>query len=101
MSNVIPFRPGSMESAALETGRRIVHMLAPMTETKPEASAPPTPRLWTPAGFREDEWIHAESADALAGNGRFILPLQVFLGLDPEQRRSAKERLGVFLQPGA
>ena len=75
-------------------------MLAPMTETKPEASAPPTPRLWTPAGFREDEWIHAESADALAGNGRFILPLQVFLGLDPEQRRSAKERLGVLLQPG-
>ena len=78
-------------------------MLAPMTETKPEASvpsAPPAPRLWTPAGFREDEWTHAESGEALAGNGRFILPLQVFIGLDPERRKSAKERLGVLLQPG-
>lgn len=98
MASVIPFPSG-----ALETGRRIVHMLAPMTETKPEAGAtpaPPEPRLWTPAGFREDEWTHAESADALTGNGRFILPLQAFLGLDPEQRKSAKERLGVLLQPG-
>ncbi len=77
-------------------------MLAPMTETKPESGAPtpPAPRLWTPAGFREDEWTHAESAAALIGNGRFILPLQAFLGLDPEQRISARERLGVLLQPG-
>lgn len=64
----------------------------------------PTPvtvtRLWTPKGFREDEWTHAESADALSGNGRFILPLQVFLDLDPVVRRSAKERIGVLLQPG-
>lgn len=60
----------------------------------------PETRLWTPEGFREDEWSHAESADALAGNGRFILPLQAFLDLDPEVRRSAKERLGVMLQPG-
>ncbi len=60
----------------------------------------PETRLWTPAGFREDEWSHAESADALAGNGRFILPLQAFLGLDAEVRRSARERLGVTLQPG-
>jgi uncharacterized protein (DUF934 family) len=73
-------------------------MLAPMTETKPDAGAPP--RLWTPAGFREDEWTHAESAEALAGNGRFILPLAVFIGLDPGQRKSARERLGVLLQPG-
>ncbi|AGB44239.1 hypothetical protein Mesau_01788 [Mesorhizobium australicum WSM2073] len=60
----------------------------------------PETRLWTPEGFREDEWSHAESADALSGNGRFILPLQAFLDLDPEVRRSAKERLGVVLQPG-
>lgn len=78
----------------------MVHMLAPMTETDHDASTPPSPRLWTPAGFREDEWIHAEGAEALAGNGRFILPLAAFLALDPEQRRSAKERLGVLLQPG-
>ncbi|MCX7304003.1 MAG: DUF934 domain-containing protein [Hyphomicrobiales bacterium] len=75
-----------------------------MTDTKPQASVPtgqgPGPRLWTPAGFREDEWSHAESAEALAGNGRFILPLAIVLGLDPELRKSAKERLGVLLQPG-
>ena len=47
-----------------------------------EPTAPAAPRLWTPEGFREDEWTHAESAEALAGNGRFILPLAVFLGLD-------------------
>ncbi|MDG4907628.1 DUF934 domain-containing protein [Mesorhizobium sp. WSM4898] len=57
-------------------------------------------RLWTPNGFREDEWTHAESAEALASNGRFILPLQAFLGLDDDIRRSAKERLGVLLLPG-
>jgi uncharacterized protein (DUF934 family) len=57
-------------------------------------------RLWTPEGFREDDWTHAESAAALSGNGRFILPLQAFLDLDPEMRLSAKERLGVLLQPG-
>ena len=60
----------------------------------------PETRLWTPTGFREDEWAHAESSDALSGNGRFILPLQAFLALDPEVRRSARERLGVALQPG-
>ncbi|MER9330129.1 DUF934 domain-containing protein [Mesorhizobium sp. M0488] len=60
----------------------------------------PETRLWTPKGFREDEWAHAESADALSGNGRFILPLQTFLDLDPQIRRSAKERIGVILQPG-
>lgn len=64
--------------------------------TEPNAQT----RLWTPQGFREDEWVHAESADALAGNGRFILPLQVFLDLDPQVRKSAKERLGVQLLPG-
>jgi uncharacterized protein (DUF934 family) len=75
-------------------------MLATMTETKPEPTAPAAPRLWTPEGFRDDEWTHAESAEALSGNGRFILPAQVFLGLDPQLRKSAKERLGVLLQPG-
>ncbi|MEP9374332.1 DUF934 domain-containing protein [Mesorhizobium sp. KR1-2] len=57
------------------------------------------PRLWTPEGFREDDWAHAESAEALSGNGRFILPLQAFLGLDPQVREAYKERLGVLLQP--
>jgi len=74
-------------------------MLAVMTASDLDQPAPLTPRLWTPAGFREDEWRHADSSAALSGNGRFILPLQVFLDLDPEQRRSAKERLGVLLVP--
>jgi uncharacterized protein (DUF934 family) len=65
-----------------------------------ESIAENATRLWTPQGFREDEWTHAESADALSGNGRFILPLQAFLELDPAVRRSTKERLGVLLQPG-
>ncbi|EHK59303.1 DUF934 domain-containing protein [Allomesorhizobium alhagi] len=65
-----------------------------------EPNAQIATRLWTPQGFREDEWVHAESADALSGNGRFILPLQAFLDLDPEVRKSAKERLGVLLLPG-
>jgi uncharacterized protein (DUF934 family) len=65
-----------------------------------EPNAPTATRLWTPQGFREDEWVHAESADALSGNGRFILPLQAFLDLDSEVRKSAKERLGVLLLPG-
>jgi uncharacterized protein (DUF934 family) len=56
-------------------------------------------RLWTPDGFRDDDWQHAESAVALAGNGRFILPLQAFLDLDPATRQGARERLGVVLQP--
>lgn len=57
-------------------------------------------RLWTPAGFRDDEWTHADGAEALPGNGRFILPLQAFLALDAETRSLARERLGVQLQPG-
>ena len=62
-------------------------------------TAPVAPRLWTPAGFRDDSWSYAEEPGALAGNGRYIVPLQVFLGLDPELRRAAGERLGVLLLP--
>ena len=67
-----------------------------MADPTPETA----PRLWTPSGFREDEWTHAESAEALAGNGRFILPLQAFLDLGEQERISARERLGVLLLPG-
>jgi len=75
-------------------------MLALMTAADAEQPAPPAPRLWTRDGFREDEWTRADTADALVGNGRFILPLQLFLDLDPQVRKSASERLGVELQPG-
>ncbi|WP_269932556.1 DUF934 domain-containing protein [Aminobacter sp. HY435] len=67
-----------------------------MTQATPETTA----RLWTPEGFRDDAWIHAEEADALAGNSRVILPLHAFLDLDAKQRKEAAERLGVLLQPG-
>jgi uncharacterized protein (DUF934 family) len=74
-------------------------MLARMTETKSEASAPIV-RLWTPDGFRQDEWVHADSIEALSGDGNFILPLQIFLDLDSQVRRAERQRLGVELQPG-
>lgn len=67
-----------------------------MSEQKAETDL----RLWTPQGFHEDEWVHADGAEALAGNGRVILPLQIFLDLDAQERSLARERLGVLLQPG-
>lgn len=67
-----------------------------MTDVTPETKT----RLWTPEGFRDDGWIHAEDAGALAGNSRVILSLPAILELDPQQREAAKERLGVLLQPG-
>lgn len=65
-----------------------------------EATNDKAVRLWTPEGFRDDEWTYAETAEGLAGNGRFILPLRAFLDLEAEQRKAAKERIGVLLQPG-
>jgi len=58
------------------------------------------PRLWTPSGFRDDEWRHAEDASALARNERVILPLAVVLSLDEATLEASSERLGVLLQPG-
>lgn len=87
MAAAIPHPP-------LETKARTVDMLAPMTDAQHDT------RLWTPAGFREDDWTHAVDAEALAGNGRFILPLAALLALEAGQRRTARERLGVLLQPG-
>jgi len=75
-------------------------MLDLMIDTKPGAAAPPTPRLWTPQGFREDSWHRAESADALAGNERVILPLAIVLAMEPGARHAARERLGVLVAPG-
>ncbi|WP_421928526.1 DUF934 domain-containing protein [Neoaquamicrobium sediminum] len=57
-------------------------------------------RLWTPDGFREDEWRHEDGAEALAGNHRVILPLAVFLDLDDATRAAAADRIGVQVLPG-
>lgn len=57
-------------------------------------------RLWTPNGFRDDEWRRGEGDDALGSNGKVILPLAAFLALDPQQRADAMPRLGVLVAPG-
>lgn len=57
-------------------------------------------RLWTPDGFREDDWTHAESAEALAGNARIIVPLAAYLAMDEGERAAAASRLGVHVLPG-
>jgi uncharacterized protein (DUF934 family) len=64
-----------------------------------EPTAAPQPRLWTLAGFREDDWCRAETAAALAGNTRIILPVTEFLALHASTRDAAAARLGVVLQP--
>ncbi|MEO3386875.1 DUF934 domain-containing protein [Mesorhizobium sp. CAU 1741] len=67
-----------------------------MTET----TTPATTRLWTNEGFRDDDWAHAETVDALAGNSRVILPLAAFLALDDETRSRLGDRIGVHVMPG-
>ena len=57
-------------------------------------------RLWTPDGFREDGWRHAEGADALDGNASVILPLAAWKGLDPDLRAANRDRIAVMLAPG-
>lgn len=66
--------------------------------TEPGLTA--APLLWTLAGFREDEWRHAETAEVLGGNDRVILPLAVWRALDPALREASRDRLGVLLTPG-
>lgn len=65
-----------------------------MSDTKTET------RLWTAEGFLPDDWRHADSADALAGEGRFILPLEAFLSLDGAALEAHAHRIGVKLMPG-
>ena len=61
---------------------------------------PAAPRLWTPQGFREDEWIRADSVEALSGNRRVILPLAAWLELDADTRAASASRVGVHVLPG-
>jgi len=63
-------------------------------------SIAPTSRLWTADGFQEDHWQRAEDLGALDGNASVVLPLGVFLALDPAVRESVIARLGVEVQPG-
>ena len=75
-------------------------MLASTTEPAADPALAPPVRLWTPDGFRDDEWTHVDDAGALLGTGRFILPARAVVELDPGLRKSAKGRLGVDLEPG-
>ena len=59
-----------------------------------------SPRLWTETGFRDDEWVRVEDAEALAGQGRRIVPLGVFLSLDEARRASLAASTGVEILPG-
>lgn len=65
-----------------------------------DASAPPETRLWTPDGFRQDDWVHAEEFAAAGTNGRVILPLKAFLEIPADERLRDRERIGVQLAPG-
>ncbi len=58
------------------------------------------PRLWTPEGFRDDAWQHAETLDGAAGNKAVLLPLAALRTLDAATRKSMAGRLGVVLAPG-
>jgi uncharacterized protein (DUF934 family) len=59
----------------------------------------PQPRLWTPSGFRDDAWSHAEEFDAPGSNGKLILPLKAFLEIPADERLRDRERIGVLLAP--
>ena len=63
-------------------------------------AAVPEIRLWTPEGFRDDRWRHADTAEALSVGDRLILPLIAHLALEPGVRTAALDRLGVLLAPG-
>ena len=65
-----------------------------------DAAAPPETRLWTPDGFRQDDWVHAEEFAAAGTNGRVILPLKAFLDIPADERLRDRERIGVQLAPG-
>ncbi|MGC4024713.1 MAG: DUF934 domain-containing protein [Mesorhizobium sp.] len=65
-----------------------------------ETAEQPAVRLWTLDGFRDDKWRHVEDTDGLTATGDVILPLDAFLALDAEARRSANHRIGVRIKPG-
>lgn len=71
-------------------------MEKPMSDTVEH----PAVRLWTLDGFRDDAWQHIEDTDSFTDTGDVILPLDLFLTLDAETRRTANHRIGVRLKPG-
>ena len=58
------------------------------------------PKLWSPEGFRDDEWQRGSADDVQASNSQLILSLQDFLGLPEGVRNDALPRLGVEISSG-
>lgn len=54
------------------------------------------PRLWTRAGFAEDDWTRIASPDEVVPGERQIAPLDVWLALGGNERAG----MGVHLAPG-
>lgn len=65
-----------------------------------QTAASPETRLWTPAGFAQDDWSRGEEFAAAGTNGRVILPLKAFLDMTAEDRLRDRDRIGVELAPG-
>ena len=57
-----------------------------------QTAASPETRLWTPAGFTQDDWSRGEEFAAAGTNGRVILPLKAFLDMTAEDRLVLVER---------
>lgn len=58
-----------------------------------------TTRLWNRTGFQDDAWIHADNLGENA-NACVILPLPVFLELDPDAVKHRAGCIGVRIEPG-
>ncbi|WP_274423748.1 DUF934 domain-containing protein [Chelativorans sp. YIM 93263] len=58
------------------------------------------PPLWAEDGFRENEWRRTDESEALEIGEKLILPLEIFLALDPATREKAGGRIGVEVLPG-
>jgi len=58
------------------------------------------PKLWSPEGFRDDEWHRGSADDVQASNSQLILSLQDFLGLPESVQNDALPRLGVEISSG-
>lgn len=57
-------------------------------------------KLWSAAGFREDDYVFADDLDGAGDAPAIIIPLAVWLGLDGESRRASNLRIGVSVAPG-
>lgn len=57
-------------------------------------------KLWSQAGFRDDDYVFADDLETAADAPAVIIPLAIWLGLDESRRRSSNRRIGVAVAPG-